>query len=418
MVGAVKTKPTRSLNKGEQSVLLPGATGAEPWELWILGGPNGAECVQMCASPLDNRVRGVRGLALPIAQVYCLPLWLNETDSKQFAGIIPLQLELRGLKPRGTESMIFDWSIVAQEGTRTLVAVGVLPASLPEEVQTENYATFDLSARYLPLPENALMLWQEQDRLVMAITRGAHLIYFQTLPEARITQRVLQDLYCAWVTMDMEGVLTPLQQVVLWTEINPAELAALRSTFQLPITQSERPAPRPPGAAWKLTPPVVSEARKARENRRWRNRIIAIVLTVYLALVAFAVFNYFNKVHTVQQLTRWQADHTQDIAMVHSTTAAWQDLQPAVDKKSYPLELLLAVNKSIPADLHLTVFRMNYDNIEVRGEAKNPTIAYQFKDALEKNLDLKNFTWDMAQPTIAPNDLAKFTIHGARSAPR
>src|SRR5277367_188735 len=101
MVRAVKTKAVRSLGKGERALVLPGSTGAEPWEIWIMSGSKGAECVQTCASPLDQRLRKKTTLALPVSQVFCLPLWLNETDTKLFSGIIPLQLELRGLQPRG-----------------------------------------------------------------------------------------------------------------------------------------------------------------------------------------------------------------------------------------------------------------------------------------------------------------------------
>ena len=70
-------------------------------------------------------------LALPASEVMALPLWLLETDPKRFRAMIVLQLEARGLQPRGAEA-VFDWSIVVQEPTRTLVLVGILPASLPE----------------------------------------------------------------------------------------------------------------------------------------------------------------------------------------------------------------------------------------------------------------------------------------------
>ena len=78
-----------------------------------MGGKGGeAKIVQICQTPLDNRLRKSTTLALPIAQVYCLPLWLNETDPRQFAGMIPLQLELRGLQPRNATA-VFDWSVRA-----------------------------------------------------------------------------------------------------------------------------------------------------------------------------------------------------------------------------------------------------------------------------------------------------------------
>src|SRR5260221_754580 len=190
MVRTVKAKAVRSLNKGEHAVLLPGSTGAEPWEVWVIGAQADAKCVQTCATPRDNPLRRNATLALPVSQAFCLPLWLNETDAKQFAGMIPLQLELRGLQPRGNGPAVFDWTVVAREGTRTLVMVGVLPSSIAAEMQAGDYPAFDLSARYLSFPENSLTLWREQDRLAVAITRGQNLVYYQALEEGRITERV------------------------------------------------------------------------------------------------------------------------------------------------------------------------------------------------------------------------------------
>jgi hypothetical protein len=413
MVRTVKAKAVRSLVKGERAVLLPGTTGAEPWELWILGGQAQAECVQVCASPLDNRLRRNATLALPVSQVFCLPLWLNETDAKQFAGIISLQLELRGLQPRGNNPVVFDWSVVAQEGARTLVIAGVLPASLSPEMQTEAYEIFDLSARYLPFPENALTLWQEQDHLAVAITRGPQLVYYQTLPEPRITQRVLQDLTCIRATLEMQDILTSLQQVILWTEVSPAELAAMRVALQLPVGQAERPAPRPPSPVWKLTPAVVSQAKKDRETRRWRTRVISIALVVYLMVIALVISQYFVTSYRVDQLRRWQVDHAQALALIHDTETAWGELRLVVDENNYPLELLSQTQEAIPADqLHLTLFEGDGEHLLIKGEAKNASAAFQFFEALKNNPHLADYTLEMAQPTIASNDLAKFTING------
>ncbi len=261
MVRTVKTKPVRSLSKGQRALLLPGSTGAEPWEVWVLGGKESAQLVQTCMTPLDNRLRRDAMLMLPVAQVFCLPLWLNETDPRQLAGMIPLQVELRGLQPRGNDPAVFDWTAVAQEEGRTLVMVGVLPATLPPELHAEAYESFDLSARCLPLPENAMTLWKEQDRLVVAMTRGTHLVYFQALSEGEITTRVLQDLSCARATLTMHDILTPLRQVLLWTNVSPPELAALEKALSLPVEEGERPAPSVPARAWKLTPALVGAAK-------------------------------------------------------------------------------------------------------------------------------------------------------------
>lgn len=418
MARAVKTKTARSLKKGEKALLLPGPTGAEPWEVWLLGPGRPAECVQTCPTPLDNRLRKNTTLALPVAQVFCLPLWLNETDAKLFSEMIPLQLELRGLQPRGNAPPVFNFSIVAQEASRTLVLVGVLPSSLAPEVHAEAYDSFDLSARCLPFPENTLTLWLEQDRLAAAITRGPHLVYYQILAEGRITPRVLQDLNSIRASLDMQGVLNPLQRVMLWCDATPAERADLQAVLKLPVTQAERPAPRSPVPEWKLLPVTVSEAQKSREIRRWQYRAAFLALLLYLLVDAWMATRLFLTSRTVDELRQWHAAHAQDVALVRETRAAWRELRPVVDEESYPLELLLHVNESIPTDqLHLTYFQSDEGHFMLKGEAKNVAAAYQFKDNLAADKDLTGCTWEMGQPSLKANDLATFQIDGTLPPP-
>lgn len=415
MVRTVKTKVMRSLNKGERAVLLPGSTSAEPWEVWVIGTQGEPKCVQVCATPPENRLSKNTTFALPVSEVYCLPLWLNETDAKQFAQMIPLQLELRGLQPRNSPA-IADWSVVAEEGTRTLVTVGVLPASWDQELKVDAYQSFDLSARYFSFPENALTLWREQDQMVVALTRDKNLVYFQVLGEGRITPRVLQDLVCLRATLAMQGVLTSLQQVTLWMDADLGEQASLRTTLQLPVSTAQRPPPRLPAPAWKLTPGTVSDAQRNREIWRWRKRGILLGLLVYLLLAALLFTRFFLLSRQVDDLSKWQAAHAPALARVHAAQAAWKDLRPVVDESSYPLELLLHVTEAIPADqLHLTLFEASGDHLLIKGEAKNVAAAFQFFDKVKNDPHLAGYKWDMGQPTLSPNDLAQLQIEGTRA---
>jgi len=427
MVRTVKTKAARSLAKGQRALLLPGPTGAEPWELWALGGkapdgksPDGkssAELVQTCTTPLDNRLRKNTTLALPVSQVFCLPLWLNETDVKQFAGMIPLQLELRGLQPRGNGPPVFDWTVVAQEGTRTLVMVGVLPATLAPEIHAEAYDAFDLSARYRPFPENTLTLWREHDRLAVAITRGQNLVYYQALAEGQITPRVVQDLSCARATLAMQGIITALQKVVLWTEISPEERTALQGALSLPVEQEECPPPAAPPQTWKLTPAIVGEAKRTRASRRWQRRAFIVFLAVYLLAVAGIVTRLVMTSLKVDELRKWQSGHTQALALVQEGRAAWKELAPAVDTKSYPLELLLEASQSIPADqLHLTLFEAGDGHLLIKGEARNVVGAFQFFSKLKSDPYFSGYTLAMGNPRPLPNDLAQFQIEGSHAS--
>jgi hypothetical protein len=417
MVRTVKTKAARSLTKGQRAILLPGPTGAEPWELWFLHGKATPELVQMCVSPHDNRLRKSTTLALPVSQVYCLPLWLNETDPKLFAGIIPLQLELRGLQPRGTEPAVFDFSVVAQEGPRTLVVVGVLPAVLSPDINTEDYDSFDLSARYLPFPENTLTIWREHDRLAVAITRGPQLVYYQALAEGQITTRVVQDLSCAQATLAMQDILLPLQKMLVWAEVSPEELTALHGALPLPIEQEECPPPVAPRQAWKLVPSVVGEARRTRASRAWQVRALGIFLLVYLVAVGWLVWREVATARQVAALHQWQAGHEEALDLVHQGRAGWRELGPVVDTKNYPLELLLETYQSIDLNqLHLTLFETGGGHVLIKGEAKNVAGAFQLFNKLKGDPYFSDYNLVMANPHPLPNDLAQFQIEGTRAS--
>jgi|GEM_PF-1712284 len=415
MVRALTGKVPHTLKKDERAILLPGPSEAEPWELWALSAQKSTACLQVCASPVDNRLNKNTTLALPVSQVFCLPLWLNETEPKQFAGIISLQLEMRGLKPRGDEPVVFDWTVIAQEGSRTLVTVGVLPASLPEEVQTGEYDLFDLSARCLPLAENTLTLWLEQGRLVFAITRGSHLLYFQALGEETVSDRILQDLTCAVAALASQGVMGPLKGVMLWAETRPAEAASLKAVLQLPVAQAERPAPVMPSTAWKLRPGAVVEAKRVREARRWQWRGFLLFLASYLLVIGWFACQYFLLAGKVNELRQWQTQHAKTLAMISETRNAWKDLRPVVEENNYPLELLLHTAESIPENqLHLTLFEASEGHMRIKAEAKDFGGASRFEENLKSNPHFAGYVWDMGQPRLLPNDLAQLQITGSR----
>ena len=400
--------------KDQPCLLLPGATEAEPWETWTLG-PD-TRCVQVGTTPLAPRGGPGAVLALPVAQVIALPLWLLETDPKRFRDMIVLQLEARGLQPRGVEA-VFDWSVIVEEPARTLVLVGVLPAILPEELETDTFHRFEVSARCLQLPADALVLWREHDRLAAALTRGDRLAYFQALPDAAPTARVLQDLTCILSALEMQGVVEKVEGVVLRFEAAAGTVDAIRSHLQLPVRAETQPAPRLPAEPWTVVPARVFEAKRQRVTRGWWLRL-GVVVAVLIAVAALALGGrLYLMQREIGQLEKWQSDHAAALRTVHDTEAAWRELHPVVARDSYPLEVLLHVAESLPEDqVHLTLFEAEGNHLLIKAEAKNLTAGFQFFDALKKNAKLPGYTWQMAQPHSLANDVTQLQIEGVYAA--
>jgi hypothetical protein len=211
----------------------------------------------------------------------------------------------------------------------------------------------------------------------------------------------------------MQDILTPLQKVMLWTEISPEELTALKEALPLPIEQGECPPPVAPEQAWKLTPSTVGEAKRTRASRQWQRRALVIFLAVYLLAIAWMVSRMVMTSLKVDDLRKWQSEHAQALALVHDGRAAWKELAPVVDTKSYPLELLLEASQAIPTDqLHLTLFEAGNGHLLIKGEAKNVAGAFQFLTKLKSDPYFSTYTLDMGNPRPLPNDLASFQIEG------
>lgn len=409
----VRTLTNPRALRGQRTVLLPGSTEAQPWEVWTTG--DGAHCLQACQRPQDHSAGNGTALALPVAQVVALPLWLQETDPKRFREMIQLQLEARGLQPRAGEGT-FEWSLVIQEETRTLVLAAALATLLPEELETDACPVFELSARCFPLPPDALTVWSEQGRLVVAVTRGRQLAYFQALSEAELTARAIQDLTCVATALQMQKIIGNLREIVAWTALISTEMAALQSALGLPVRQDSKPAPVLPREAWNLVPQQVETVKRQRATRRWQSLAAVIAVVLGIGLVAALGLRLFLTSREIAGLRQWQTAHASSLQTISDTRAAWQDLQPVVDTGNYPLEVLLQVAGALPADqVHLTLFEQEGYHLLIKAEARNLTAGFQFFDQVKRNPKLKSYSWEMTQPHSLANDVTQLQINGTRS---
>ena len=403
--------------QGQGIILLPGTQDAEPWDLWFTEG-NACRFSRVCASPRENPWPRKSTLVLPVAQVFCLPLWLNETETSRLPAMIELQLEARGLSTRHGTPAIYQWEIAARDNNRVLVLVAVLPNVLPTELQARAYNSFDVSARYFPWPENAVTLWQEQGKLAVVITRGKSVVYFQSLGEEHCSTRVVQTLVCLLASLQLQRVIEKPASLVTCAELAAPETALLQKALNLRVTRLEQPAPVPPAHPWNLCPPEVAQSKKESQVQRWRGRAALVALAVYLIVAGAFILNYVIGAVRLSGLQKWQQENGPALATIESAQSDWRRLAPVVDTANYPLEVLLNCAKAMPKDqLHLTLFEMDDDGtVQLKGEATNIQAAYQFFDRLKAESDLHAYTWKMDEPHLLPNDLAQLQIEGTHAA--
>jgi len=131
------------------------------WEVWSIGDGGQARMARVCDTPVDAQVPPHSILALPLRQLFALPLWLATTDPALMREMIFLQLERRGLAAgRTPEEVVFDHRIVATVENKTLVLAVALPGSLPAEL-CPDLRSYEPSARLLPLPSDEFVFWRE-----------------------------------------------------------------------------------------------------------------------------------------------------------------------------------------------------------------------------------------------------------------
>ena len=154
-------------------------------------------------TPADARPSPQSVLALPLRQLFAVPLWLATTDPALMREMIFLQLERRGLSAgRNGTGLVFDYRVVATADNKTLVLAVALPGALPPQLCLDLRA-YEPSARLLPLPPDQFILWREEGRLVLAATRGGELAYFQALGDSEFTPPRLLELQC--VKLQLRG---------------------------------------------------------------------------------------------------------------------------------------------------------------------------------------------------------------------
>jgi len=119
-----------------------------------------------------------------------------------------------------------------------------------------------------------------------------------------------------------------------------------------------------------------------------------------------------------------QAEIDRDAGAVASTKEAmqrWNALDPALDPKGYPLEVLHEAARLLPEEgVRLTLFEMNLGRVILQGEAKDFTAAQLYMDAVKKSKDLSGYEWTAENPKSLPNRSARFQLDGVRpgAAPR
>lgn len=358
-------------------------------------------------------------LALPVAEVLAQRLRLPKVDPDELREMVRLQVE-KAL-PFPPEEVTSDYEVIDQANGECVVsAVAVQNQRLREIAQAliarhaiPRAVTVYAAHRAATHGANgrSLLIYPEAGGLVSAIAENGKLSFARTLGGGGVMAPLEFELPQFAMNAELEGIKPDFANVLLDEQCYQLKEVVERSLgAESEMVGVETP---PAGTAINLLPENWRDER-ARKSRRgeWRKRLIWAALAYAGLIVLFFLHLVYLKVRLTQLDYQVRRDAAQT-AFVQSSAAAWRTLEPALEPRLFPIEVLRAIYDSLPTpDVHITAYTQTARQLSLEGEASTAALTYQFADKVKKNPALQRFTFDMQAPRLLPNGHAQFRLEG------
>lgn len=400
--------PARAKDAPRQGAWL--VPGEQSWEILKPDGAFGFSLLQAIEDPESPAPSGIALVALPASLVTCQLFWLETTDEKAVPDLLRMQCERRALL---RQDEVWKYRILRREPERLLAQVCILQNGLPSALQVEGDTRFEALPRCLDLPSRSACLWRSLGAISLAITGDDGVLYFQSLPHHALTRECLRDVQSVLWLATAQDWIESVESVALlgtWSSGDAAELHALG----LPVEMKGGPHFSPPREPMELIPRSVLQIRAVR-RQQYRTRLVALAIAAVYAV--FLVFQIVVASWTAASNSRLQArlDAVMpEVASLQATARRLEALNPALDTKTYPLEVLHRIMAVLPeSGVRLTRFEIVGDRLDLAGESSTAREAFDFLHAIQSSESLQYIQWeDPPPPTPLPNDTARFSIQG------
>lgn len=385
--------------------------GEVSWEIWEPASSEKHDLVQTLEPDVQLAPPRIAMVGLPATLVTCQLFWLETTDEKVVPDLIRMQCERRSLLRHGE---VWTHRILRKDAERVLAQVLILTKTVPPVLEVEGEARFEALARCLALPPRAVSVWRSMGAVCFALTDESDVIYFQPLPHQTLSRECLRDIRAALWLAAAQRWVEPASKLVLLGDWAQTSASELEDALGLPVERQDRDRLVVPAAPMELTPPAV---RQMRVTRRRQRRVKLVILTVAAIYALFVAVQAVTTVLTSMSNQRLKArlDSLMPRVVEMQTTARQLDaLNPALDVKTYPMEILHRAVSLLPEKgVRLTRFEINGNRLEIGGESTTAREAFDYISNLEKADMLQHIEWGEApQPIPLPNDTTRFSIQG------
>lgn len=364
--------------------------------------------------PVDATVN----LALPACILVLERLTLPSTEREELAGMVRLQSE-KSL-PFTMEEVSSDFVMVASRPPESAVLSVAVPHApfealcqpLRERHIVPERATpfvFHVAAA-CPVDEAVLVVYAEQQQLVVAIVESTALSWAHVLPSTDV-ERFVDDLPQLLLPAMMEGVPTTFSHVFLaedCSDLGPA----LREFFEL--TTEPLPAVAPSlTQPINLVPPSWQDFKiQQQRGKRLQERLLIVAALGLVAAVAAMIYLAVLKRQSAR-LEAQLAALRPKVELTQARQARAKTLAAAIDPHRFTTELLHLLVRHLPSDgVRLTEFDRNLDQWRVVGEAPSASLASDYISRIKTDKDLEAYEITADPPRMLSNEHWQFNISG------
>lgn len=357
-------------------------------------------------------------IGLPASRLSTFCVSLPKTDPALYESMIFAQIEKRGLAASSRGETMFDFVPLRSEAAGAHFAVSVVPP-LDESWIMKLAAGYAPAAALRPAPAGGARLWREQGRLIFGIYDGGEPVHVQALSGTTAAGvAAAQEISLLLLSLSGEETVAarlPTGIEVAIDSLTGAEKAELEKSLSLPVTDFcegvktvTAPAGRP-----RLLPAAVQRFRRSRSLGRKLAVVGAVLLAGYLVAASSLWIKGKTAVREIASLERQIAIVEPDVTRIQQISQRWDRLEPAFEKKWFPLVQLNGFTSALPGSgVVVREFRTTGRSVRVRGQARDVQLANRLLEDLRAMEAFSEYDWSMPNPKVEKNNTATFEIEG------
>ncbi len=385
------------------TLLLPAPDTA--WRVWK---PRAASSAEIVESPAESSHLGKPLIiGLPAAACRTLGLILPKTDKELLEQIIITQLERRGFKlENDAAGRNYRWYLLGHHEGQCVISVDLLADPFPESLAAGHASDYSPALRLAQLPAGHLVITEEQGDLILAASYEGGLYHSHIIAHGSLAEDALAlEITLARLALEADLGTGSITGVALaGSGFDGAQAARLSEVLDLPVRVVAALPPDTQGETrtWsKMLPRSIRDAQTTAQHRSKIMRALAFggMLYASLTFLAFAYLHHQGQI--AAQLTEEVERDREPASVVRKANEHWKALAPAIEPKRYPLFLLAEINRIMPASgIVIREFEVKGDAIEIKGEARDAQLAFQFIEDFKKNRVLSRYEWTAPRPEL------------------